>query len=58
MNGLFLFVFIAEIWGVMFLVWCAFHEEKLIKIERKIGRIWRFYACKVKQAVRERNAAK
>lgn len=38
MNCFYVFAFIAEIWGVMFLVWGAFHQNRLIAFERKIGK--------------------
>ena len=37
MNGWVLFAFVFEIWAVMFLIWGAFHEDKLIMFERKIA---------------------
>ena len=37
MNGWVLFAFVFEIWAVMFIVWGAFHEDKLIKFEKRIA---------------------
>ena len=37
MSGICLFLFVAEIWGVMFLVWGAFHEDRLIAFEKRVS---------------------
>ena len=58
MSSICLWLFVAEIELAIFIIWGFLHEDKILKIERKIGRICKICACKVKQAVRERNAAK
>lgn len=37
MNILHVIAFLAEIWGVMFLIWGAFHEDRLVAFEQKVG---------------------
>ena len=58
MNVFTLIAFIAEIEIIIFLVWGYIHEEKLIKIERKIGLYCRSIINAVKQTVTAKGAAK
>lgn len=37
MNSVYLLAFIAEIWGVMFLVWGAFHQDRFVRAEQRIA---------------------
>lgn len=46
MSSLFLWGFVLQIMCVMFLVWGAFHEDRLISFERRI-------ADKIRKAVRK-----
>ena len=47
MSSLYLWAFIAELWGVMFIIWGVLHENKLIQIEQKFDQMVKQAAHKV-----------